>query len=271
MRNSGHQDELNFQPKTRQIDEEERENQKRRKRKVIWYNPPFSQSVKTNIGKTFLNLIRKHFHPLHRLNKIFNTRTLKISYSCMPNMSSIISSHNKHILRAETDSNQRMCNCTRNAQCPLDGQCLSRNICYEAKVNNVTDEIVRPYVGATSTTWKERKGVHNQGINHRKYSKQCELTKYIWTLKDAGKQFSIQWRILERVKGRTIAGECKLCVAEKLHILSHPQKELLLNNKTTIQCTHKIKDSLASLYSNRGRPRGRTIRRGNIGVRETSN
>ena len=101
--------------------------------------------------------------------------------------------------------------------------------------------------------------------------KQCELTKYIWTLKDAGKQFSIQWRILERVKGRTIAGECKLCVAEKLQILSHPQKELLLNNRTTIQCTHKIKDSLASLHSNRGRPRGRTVRRGNVGARETSN
>ena len=173
---------------------------------------------------------------------------LYILYYCMPNMSfsSIISSLNKHTLRAW------------------------RSWSYEeGDVHNITDNIARSYVGATSTTWKERKGVHNQGINHRELSNRCELTKYIWTLKDADKQFCIRWRILERVKGRTIGGECKLCVAEKLHIISHPQRDLLLNSKTSIQCPHKIKNSLSSLHVNRGRPRGRANRRGNHGNRET--
>ena len=34
---------------------------KQQKRKVIWYNPTYSANIKTNIGKTFLNLIKKHF------------------------------------------------------------------------------------------------------------------------------------------------------------------------------------------------------------------
>ena len=32
-----------------------------RKRKIIWFNPPFNQQVKTNIGKSFLKLVKKHF------------------------------------------------------------------------------------------------------------------------------------------------------------------------------------------------------------------
>ena len=32
-----------------------------RKRKVIWFNPPYSQNVKINIGKLFIKLVRKHF------------------------------------------------------------------------------------------------------------------------------------------------------------------------------------------------------------------
>ena len=54
-----------------------------RKRKIIWFNPPFSKNVSTNIGcKKFLNgLINKHFPPQNKLHKIFNRNTLKLSYS----------------------------------------------------------------------------------------------------------------------------------------------------------------------------------------------
>ena len=37
-----------------------KQNRKMR-RNIFWFNPPFSQNVKTNIGKMFLKLIRKHF------------------------------------------------------------------------------------------------------------------------------------------------------------------------------------------------------------------
>ena len=31
------------------------------KRAILWYNPPYSINVKTNIGKTFFKLLKKHF------------------------------------------------------------------------------------------------------------------------------------------------------------------------------------------------------------------
>ena len=39
----------------------DKNDQKHRKRKIIYYNPSYSANIKTNIGKTFLNLIKKHF------------------------------------------------------------------------------------------------------------------------------------------------------------------------------------------------------------------
>ena len=59
---------------------------KSRKRKIIWFNPPCNNSVVNNIGKEFLKLINKHFPPQHKLYKILNRSSVKISYSCMPNM-----------------------------------------------------------------------------------------------------------------------------------------------------------------------------------------
>ena len=42
---------------------------KTRTRKVIWFNPPFSSNVRTNVSRTFLNLI----------HKIFNRNSVKVS------------------------------------------------------------------------------------------------------------------------------------------------------------------------------------------------
>ena len=61
------------------------------KRAIIWFNLPYSMNVKTNIGITFFKLLQKHFPPTHPMYTIFNKNKIKISYSCFPNMGSIIS------------------------------------------------------------------------------------------------------------------------------------------------------------------------------------
>ena len=43
-----------------------------RQRKIIWFNPPYNVNVETNIGKTFLKLIGKHFPKTNKFHKIFN-------------------------------------------------------------------------------------------------------------------------------------------------------------------------------------------------------
>ena len=35
---------------------------RKRNRAIIWYNPPYCMSVKTNIGKTFLKYFKNIFH-----------------------------------------------------------------------------------------------------------------------------------------------------------------------------------------------------------------
>ena len=78
IKQSGYKDNLIFnetQPK-----------KKSRKRKVLWFNPPFNNYVVNNNKKEFQKLINKHFPPQHKLHKIPNRNSIKNSYSCMPNM-----------------------------------------------------------------------------------------------------------------------------------------------------------------------------------------
>ena len=85
---------------SKNVNIEEANQARKRKRAIIWYNSPYSMNVKTNIGKTFFKLLQKHFPPTHPMYTIFNKNKIKISYSCFPNMGSIISLHNKHILNS---------------------------------------------------------------------------------------------------------------------------------------------------------------------------
>ena len=73
-------------------------NKKQRKRNIIWFNPPYSKNVKTNMGKIFLNLIKKHFPPHHKFRKLFNKNTVKISHSCTRNIKTMENPHNTKIL-----------------------------------------------------------------------------------------------------------------------------------------------------------------------------
>ena len=66
---------------------------KNRSRNIIWYNPLFSKNVKTNIGKQYFKLLKKHFGKNHKHHKIFNKNNIKVSYSCMDNMTKIKNSH----------------------------------------------------------------------------------------------------------------------------------------------------------------------------------
>ena len=53
-----------------------------RSQNIIWFNPPYSQNVITNVAKRFLNLLDHHFPKSNKLHKILNRITVKVSYSC---------------------------------------------------------------------------------------------------------------------------------------------------------------------------------------------
>ena len=72
---------LENENKTYPVDKKKR----KRTRKIMFCNPPYCQSVKTNIGKKFLDLIDKHFKT-ESMKKIFNRSNDKVSYCCMENV-----------------------------------------------------------------------------------------------------------------------------------------------------------------------------------------
>ena len=70
-----------------------------RKRKVLWFNPPWNDEVSTNVAKKFLSMVEKHFPRGSQYHKYFNRNTVKVSYCTMPNMAGIIAAHNKKVTR----------------------------------------------------------------------------------------------------------------------------------------------------------------------------
>ena len=190
-------------------------------RKVIWYNPPWNANVKTNLGRKFLNIIDRCFPNGHPLHKIFNKHTLKLSYSCMPNMKSIISLHNKALLsdyhRSQTQTDEKECNCRKKDQCPLDEKCLTQNVVYQATVS--TQPSSETYVGLT-TNFKERYRNHTASFRHQSKRNETELSKHIWALKDNNKPFDIKWRIIKQCRPYSnVSNKCNLCLFEKFIII----------------------------------------------------
>ena len=133
--------------------------------KIIWFNPPFSMNVKTNVGKTFLKLLQRHFSKRHPMHKIFNRNTVKISDCCIKNMETVISPHNKQILNPS--KKYFGCNCRVRNECPLDNKCLPPNIAYEAKVSNETNTECKRYLGASETPIEERFRNHTRDFKHK--------------------------------------------------------------------------------------------------------
>ena len=132
-------------------------------------------NVKTNIGKTFFKLLQKHFPPTHSMYTIFNKNKIKISYSCCPNMRSIISSHNKHILNS--NSTGYGSNCSNRDEYPLENKCLTPRIVYRADVtNNKTDEH-EYYYRISETPFKERYENHKTSFRHRSHLNTSDLSK----------------------------------------------------------------------------------------------
>ena len=107
----------------------------------IWFNPPFSCNIKTNIGSKLLRLLDYHFPKEHPLHPLINRNTVKISYRCLPNLGKVISKHNSKVMKESLQTEENLqpaqnlenvqsqnCNCRNKEGCPLMGQCQERGL-----------------------------------------------------------------------------------------------------------------------------------------------
>lgn len=104
-----HKINLIFKPR---IDQQLRNN-RIRKRDVIWFTSShltqthtFNLHDKTKIRKIFFYLIRKHFPKPSKLSRIFNSNTIKLSYSCTGNLNNIIKGKNTRILKNDAQKSR---------------------------------------------------------------------------------------------------------------------------------------------------------------------
>ena len=138
-------------------------------------------------------------------------------------ISSIISGHHKNLLNPNVT--QYGCNCRIREDCPLQNQCLTPNIFRN----------------------------HNRDFNHEQYIKSTELSKYTWSLKDAGTPYTINWSINVKLKGSIkIYYYCPLCLTEKYHLIEYFNNIHLLNKKSEFikACRHQRKSLLKNLKRN---------------------
>ena len=237
LKKSGHKHVLKYNPPQPTA-------RRQRTRKVIWFNPPYSKTVKTSIGKKFLNLLDTHFPRNNKFHKIFNRNTVKVSYGCMPNIGAAINAHNKVILEENQPLVREGCNCRNPQNCPLEGECLSKKVLYEAIVtSDITNYGEKVYKGITEPAFKERFRNHEKSFNHKKYSTETELSKEIWRIKGKNGNYNVRWRILEQYATYNPSSRrCMLCVNEKRAILHHDGPTLLNKRSEIIStCRHRLK------------------------------
>ena len=139
-----------------------------------------------------------------RNSKILNRNTIKVSYSCMGNMKSLVNRHNAKILQAKAPTEAKGCNCRKNSTCPLNGACLTESLVYKATVLAENHE-PQTYIGMTEHNVKTRFRNHKMSFENPNYSSSMTLSKYIWDLKDEETNYEIMTpSTLHRFKTKTI-------------------------------------------------------------------
>ena len=68
--------------------------------------------------------------------------------------------------------------------CPLQNQCYTPSIIYQADVENNANKGTKIYSGLPETSFKQRFRNHNKDFTHKECRKSTELSKYMWCLKE---------------------------------------------------------------------------------------
>ena len=212
-----------------------------RTRRVTWFNPPFSQSICTNIGQKFLNLIDSCFPPEHELRKVVNRNTVKVSYSTMPNMAQQMNQHNAKVSRGEQVEPSGGCNGHRGGnQCPLPGNCMAKGVVYSAEVTDTSTGEKETYTGLTDGTMRDRISKH-MGNCRTRHEPGTRLSTHVRKLQDRGAPYNITWQILSRASSfNPTTGMCRLCLKEKYLIMFAPATASL-NKRSEVysSCRHR--------------------------------
>ena len=259
LNKEGYDVELKYLPK----EDQNKVKKKRSRYKVVWYNPPYSSQVKTMVGHLFLALVEKHFKRGTKIGGRFNRNTLKLSYSCLPNMGAKLRHHNNKVLGtkqawSEPESGVS-CNCRDKTLCKVENKCKLPGALYSGLVvaEGKPDML---YYGVASNNFKERLKIHESDLRTGKV--RTSITKYMADLDEKNIKYEVKWRLVKTgipFFNRTNE-DCQLCYWEKLYILLGPSNMLNSREELMNQCLHNIFQRLS--HNSRNKVDGNNQQRG---------
>ena len=199
LKDSGYNIKLSYKNNTETSNTYKRKN---RPRRILWFTPPYNMEVVDKLGSEFFKLLKRNFPVTNPLNKIFNKNNIKLSYSCMPNINSIINKSNTIKLNKEQYNEKPKCNCNNKTECPLKGKCRYECIVYKVEVYNSEPQNCKNkkvYFGSRQGAFKQRYYNHKTSFTHKKYKHSTSLSNYVWEIKNRqGIDPILKWEIVKK-------------------------------------------------------------------------
>ena len=169
----------------------------------------------------------------------------------MPNIKSEINKHNKNTLEKAQQKHldTQLCNCTKEKQCLLNGQCLTNSIAYQDNITaNIPGYRKEVYFGLSETTFKCCYGNHIKSSAKQRHKNDTKLSKEYWKWKQQNRAI-IKLKVLWKSQAyNQKKRQCILCLNEKHEIASY-KGDNLLNKRTEIVGTCRHKNKLKNCYS----------------------
>ena len=161
----------------------------------------------------------------------------------MPNIKLKISTYNKKILNKTINQNTRKCNCINKNTCPLNGNCLQKNILYIATIKSDKKNYQpRNYKGISENTFKKRYGNHKRAFNVNGYINNAKLSVEYWNLKTGNSNPKLTWVMQNQFSAyNPQLKRCSLCLNEKLEVLEDKENNLLNKKSEISKCRHQNK------------------------------
>ena len=187
----------------------------------------------------------------HRLHDIFNRNTVKVSHSCMQNMSKntkgiIVRLHphcvtNWHYVTVDKKENFPW---TVNAE--LWMQFMT--------VVSLHQSHKKSTLGWRKEKWKQRYYNHKKSLNHKRYSHETTPSSYVCHLKETlDVTPNLKWTVVRcTTPYSNVSKKYLLCMYEKLVIITYPRqhKRLIKQSELFCKCVHENKYLLKKVRAN---------------------
>ena len=97
-------------------------------------------------------------------------------------MACVIKGYNKEVSR-DKQTTHPGCNWRKKNECPLNGQCLTNNVIYQAKVSAPSSN-PKIYIGMAESEFKTIYNNHKLSFKNKNYANKTALSPQVWDLKE---------------------------------------------------------------------------------------